>query len=99
MAQPTGGNPFGPRVGQEAGLSKVKRERKQAFRALHRKIRSLQASMQKIYRDSQKIAGQPSMITAGQFEGFVRKLNTVELQFSAMQSDLKVVANVIGLFF
>lgn len=100
MDQPQGGNPFGPRVGQEdQTLATVKRQRKQAWRALHRKMRAAQSSGQKLYRDSQKIVEQSSMISAKQFATFARKVTAYELAVTAMQQDLKVVANLIGLFY
>jgi hypothetical protein len=100
MAQSVGGNPFGPNVGQEdQGLSQVKRTRKQAWRALHRRVRAAQSAGQKLYRDSQKIAEQSGMITSKQFSTFARKVTAYESAVISMQSDLKVVANVIGLFY
>jgi DNA-binding ferritin-like protein (Dps family) len=84
-------------ISYEGGtLARVKRQRKQAWRAYHKTLRSLNSEAQKTYRASQKILEQPSLISVLQFGRFAQKaVDLLETKFQQQQQSLLQLEKVI----
>jgi hypothetical protein len=74
----------------------AKRKRKQAWRALHKTVKTMQTLAQGLWRDSQKILVQPSMISSAQAQTFAKKVETAESEFQLLQKELGLVVQIIA---
>jgi len=79
----------------DTSIALAKRKRKQAWRTFHRRMRTINSLSQELYRYSQKINEQPSMISAAQVAKFADKISGFEREFSAAQRELGIVAQII----
>jgi len=82
-------------MAQDPSVASAKRRRKAAWRTFHRSLRDVNTKSQALYRRSQKITEQPSMISVSQAQTFATQLGALENSFVQMQRNLATVVQII----
>jgi len=82
-------------MAQDPSVASAKRRRKASWRVLHRSLREVNTKCQALYRRSQKIGEQPSMISVSQAQTFATQLAALETAFAQMQRNMATVVQII----